>query len=136
MYSATRNSPTGRSSSCSRSGSWISSASSSPTAKAWSRRSEERRVGKECRYRCDWSSDVCSSDLPCDTQLTHGQKLKLLEEWELDLKRKLESDGEGMVQSAEGQEAMLETRRTNDAALLGQVTTWLRRAREEDMGEY
>src|SRR5690242_10828543 len=38
-------------------------------------RSEERRVGKECgtrwRYRrrhtrltCDWSSDVCSSDLP------------------------------------------------------------------------
>src|ERR1044072_8925073 len=28
-----------------------------------SMRSEERRVGKECRYRCDWSSDVCSSDL-------------------------------------------------------------------------
>src|SRR5476649_2219642 len=27
-------------------------------------RSEERRVGKECRSRCDWSSDVCSSDLP------------------------------------------------------------------------
>src|SRR5476649_1706805 len=27
------------------------------------RRSEERRVGKECRSRCDWSSDVCSSDL-------------------------------------------------------------------------
>src|ERR1035437_5743782 len=26
-------------------------------------RSEERRVGKECRCRCDWSSDVCSSDL-------------------------------------------------------------------------
>src|ERR1035437_7718030 len=26
-------------------------------------RSEERRVGKESRYRCDWSSDVCSSDL-------------------------------------------------------------------------
>src|ERR1035437_9456806 len=37
-------------------------------AKAWlfsvvSPRSEERRVGKECRSRCDWSSDVCSSDL-------------------------------------------------------------------------
>src|SRR5476649_924627 len=31
---------------------------------AWSiARSEERRVGKECRSRCDWSSDVCSSDL-------------------------------------------------------------------------
>src|ERR1035437_5474566 len=26
-------------------------------------RSEERRVGKEGRYRRDWSSDVCSSDL-------------------------------------------------------------------------
>src|SRR5215204_2639839 len=25
--------------------------------------SEERRVGKECRSLCDWSSDVCSSDL-------------------------------------------------------------------------
>src|SRR5476649_2613687 len=29
-------------------------------------RSEERRVGKECRSRCDWSSDVCSSDLYVD----------------------------------------------------------------------
>src|SRR5476649_570531 len=28
-------------------------------------RSEERRVGKECRSLCDWSSDVCSSDLGC-----------------------------------------------------------------------
>src|SRR4029453_11521191 len=28
-----------------------------------SSRSEERRVGKECRSLCDWSSDVCSSDL-------------------------------------------------------------------------
>src|SRR5499427_6392162 len=26
-------------------------------------RAEERRVGKECRSLCDWSSDVCSSDL-------------------------------------------------------------------------
>src|SRR5690606_1577453 len=26
-------------------------------------RSEERRVGKECRFSRDWSSDVCSSDL-------------------------------------------------------------------------
>src|SRR5260221_248641 len=35
---------------------------------AWSHphRSEERRVGKECRSRCDWSSDVCSSDLTDD----------------------------------------------------------------------
>src|ERR1044072_5969673 len=28
-----------------------------------SMRSEERRVGKEWIYQCDWSSDVCSSDL-------------------------------------------------------------------------
>src|SRR5476649_2188598 len=33
------------------------------TAIAFFSRSEERRVGKECRSRCDWSSDVCSSDL-------------------------------------------------------------------------
>src|SRR5476649_1746501 len=32
-------------------------------------RSEERRVGKECRSRCDWSSDVCSSDLAQRVQL-------------------------------------------------------------------
>src|SRR5438874_2670836 len=33
------------------------------------KRSEERRVGKECRYTRslrDWSSDVCSSDLKPD----------------------------------------------------------------------
>src|SRR5207237_892572 len=28
-----------------------------------SMRSEERRVGQEVRCKCDWSSDVCSSDL-------------------------------------------------------------------------
>src|SRR6202022_2514027 len=32
-------------------------------------RSEERRVGKECRSRCDWSSDVCSSDLEAEIVL-------------------------------------------------------------------
>src|SRR6202049_4560021 len=43
----------------------LGAASSVPTKPykiAWSR-SEERRVGKECRSQCDWSSDVCSSDL-------------------------------------------------------------------------
>src|SRR5476649_1405545 len=34
-----------------------------------SMRSEERRVGKECRSLCDWSSDVCSSDLYVLTNL-------------------------------------------------------------------
>src|SRR5438132_779789 len=32
------------------------------------KRSEERRVGKECRSLCDWSSDVCSSDLSFITE--------------------------------------------------------------------
>src|ERR1044072_5627072 len=36
-------------------------------------RSEERRVGKECRSRCEWSSDVCSSDL-ADGQEEDGQR--------------------------------------------------------------
>src|SRR5215204_4840649 len=35
-------------------------------------RSEERRVGKECRSLCDWSTDVCSSDL-------HGQLVDVAE---------------------------------------------------------
>src|ERR1044072_8288781 len=36
------------------------------------RRSEERRVGKECRSRCDWSSDVFSSDLEIDVLSVGG----------------------------------------------------------------
>src|ERR1035437_7465793 len=34
-------------------------------------RSEERRVRKECRSRCSWSSDVCSSDLCIEFQEVH-----------------------------------------------------------------
>src|ERR1044072_1208282 len=37
-------------------------------------RSEERRVGKECIYRCDWSSDVCSSDLYQIIERKHRQE--------------------------------------------------------------
>src|SRR5947207_2028075 len=37
--------------------------SSGRTVASDDRRSEERRVGKEGRSLCDWSSDVCSSDL-------------------------------------------------------------------------
>src|SRR5215204_5244010 len=44
---------------------------------AASSRSEERRVGKECRSRCDWSSDVCSSDL--DVGLLHPDPAEILE---------------------------------------------------------
>src|SRR5438132_1022127 len=40
-------------------------ANSSPPTSA-EIRSEERRVGKEWRSLCDWSSDVCSSDLDED----------------------------------------------------------------------
>src|SRR6202012_2985865 len=36
-------------------------------------RSEERRVGKEGRSRCDWSSDVCSSDLQAYSQMSGTQ---------------------------------------------------------------
>src|SRR5947207_10797 len=35
------------------------------STRASSLRSEERRVGKGWRSLCDWSSDVCSSDLVC-----------------------------------------------------------------------
>src|ERR1044072_6315642 len=34
-----------------------------PTNNETMARSEERRVGKDGIYQCDWSSDVCSSDL-------------------------------------------------------------------------
>src|SRR5476649_1032885 len=49
------------------------------TALAVGLRSEERRVGKECRSRCDWSSDVCSSDLcerpaPCGRSGTDADR--------------------------------------------------------------
>src|SRR5215217_1423215 len=37
--------------------------------------SEERRVGKECRYWRDWSSDVCSSDLAANGAIGQGDDL-------------------------------------------------------------
>ncbi len=65
-----------------------------------------------------------------DPELTREQKLRLLEEWEIDLSRQLESDGEGMAQ---GTDQADEGKRANDAALLRQVANWRRRAIEEDM---
>src|SRR5215211_5953449 len=35
---------------------------------------EERRVGKECRSLCDWSSDVCASDLAHDDVALHLER--------------------------------------------------------------
>src|ERR1044072_1955605 len=52
-----------------RSAAWRTSRSRAPASTSsciTTRRSEERRVGKECRYRCDWISDVCSSDLDAE----------------------------------------------------------------------
>src|SRR4029453_4375700 len=50
------------SSTCSRASWWPSCPRRAPCGPAC-RRSEERRGGKEGRSLCDWSSDVCSSDL-------------------------------------------------------------------------
>src|SRR4029453_7130048 len=45
-----------------------------PTLYTFQHRSEERRVGKEGRSLCCWSSDVCSSDLGVDS-IEHGTML-------------------------------------------------------------
>ena len=42
------------------------------------------------------------ADVFDDPDLTREQKLRLLEEWEIDLTRQLESDGEGMAQGGGG----------------------------------
>ncbi len=70
------------------------------------------------------------ADVFDDPDLTREQKLRLLEEWEIDLTRQLESDGEGMAQGTDQKD---EGKRANDAALLKQVSNWRRRAIEEDM---
>src|SRR5947207_102316 len=49
-------------------------------------RSEERRVGKEWRSLCDWSSDVCSSDLE-----TRFSMLETIQEY---AREKLDDSGE------------------------------------------
>src|SRR5215211_1147080 len=50
-----------------------------------SRRSEERRVGKECRSLCDWSSDVCSSDLLVGVDVADTRHHGLVEQLAFDL---------------------------------------------------
>ncbi len=70
------------------------------------------------------------ADVFDDPELTREQKLRLLEEWEIDLTRQLESDAEGMAQ---GMDQADEGKRANDAALLKQVSNWRRRAMEEDI---
>lgn len=77
------------------------------------------------------------ADVMNDEKLTRDQKLRLLEEWEIDLRRTLESDSEGMAQSGgPSLEAEDEGSRANDAALLRQVSNWMRRAKGEgDLGD-
>jgi len=68
-----------------------------------------------------------------DPGLAHAQKLRLLEEWEIDLSRQLESDGEGMAQGTDQHD---EGRRANDAALLKQAASYRRKmAEEKDQAE-
>ncbi len=64
-----------------------------------------------------------------DDQLTLAQKIRILEEWEQDLRRTLESDAEGMAQGSEQQD---EADRADDAATLRQVANHLRMVRGED----
>ncbi len=74
------------------------------------------------------------ADVLADATITQEQKLRLLEEWEQDLKRQLESDGEGMAQGT-GDAQPAEGQGADDAALLRQVSNHLRRARGEENGE-
>lgn len=69
------------------------------------------------------------AEVLADSELTREQKLRILEEWEVDLKRALESDSEGMAQGSDVEEG---AERSNDAALLRNVSNYLRRARGED----
>src|SRR5215211_4480294 len=58
---------------------WCQSGRPSDMVTSW--RSEERRVGKECRSRCDWSSDVCSSDLDArKTSVAHEARSPVVHE--------------------------------------------------------
>lgn len=70
------------------------------------------------------------AEVLADAELTREQKLRILEEWEIDLKRTLESDSEGMAQGPDVQDEAHE--RSDDAALLRNVSNYLRRARGED----
>jgi hypothetical protein len=70
------------------------------------------------------------ADVYEDNDLTHAQKLRLLEEWERDLARQLESDGEGMAQGPEENHAD-EDKRANDAAMLKQAANYRRKMADE-----
>jgi hypothetical protein len=63
-----------------------------------------------------------------DIDLTCAQKLRLLEEWEQDLTRQLESDGEGMAQ---GIDQPVDGSRENDGALLKKVAGYRRKLTDE-----
>lgn len=71
------------------------------------------------------------ADVLADKDLTLQQKIRLLEEWRLDLKRTLAADSEGMSQGPET--ALLsENRRADDTKRLRQASNYLRIAKGEE----
>src|ERR1044072_2358678 len=64
------------------------SASRMPSDSNW-KRSEERTVGKECRYRCNLSPDVCSSDLHAPRAVQRHERHEVLELGRADLLQRL-----------------------------------------------
>lgn len=71
------------------------------------------------------------ADVLADKDLTLAQKIRLLEEWELDLQRTLASDSEGMVQGPAAN-LLSENRRADDSKRLRQASNYLRIARGEE----
>jgi hypothetical protein len=74
------------------------------------------------------------SDILADAELTLDQKIRLLEEWEIDLRRTLESDSEGMAQGSAAT-VFAENRSADDSRRLRQVSNHLRIARGEEKSE-
>ncbi|BCW90813.1 hypothetical protein sos41_39880 [Alphaproteobacteria bacterium SO-S41] len=73
------------------------------------------------------------ADVFNDPELTKDQKLRLLEEWETDLKQRLTSDSEGMAPA--GGQLDGEHKADKDAAMLRQATNYLRQVRGDEKGE-
>jgi hypothetical protein len=72
------------------------------------------------------------ADVFHDPDLTKEQKLRLLEEWETDLKQRLVSDSEGMAPP----DGEIDNSKSDDAGVkLRQASNYLRQVRGEEPGE-